>query len=205
MRDTIFDISHWQGDVDFEQARMAGMEAVICKATQGLEGFDNMFGHNVEQAQKAGLLVGAYHFGTGDPGDKQADHFLKTISTRSGMLLVLDFEENKDSQMTVTDALDFVLVIQEQAGVWPVVYANRSYATMLSGSKTIVNNCPLWYASYRDIGNPPAPPAGWSKGYTLWQYRQDGKLGGVAGDVDRDAFCGADLKQWWDAYSTKGE
>jgi lysozyme len=199
MRDTIFDISHWQGLVDFSAAKAAGMEAVICKATQGLSSIDTLFAHNTGKAQAAGLLVGAYHFGTDADGAAQADHFLELVG-ESCLVPVLDFEQNA-SQMLFTDALQFILTVREKTGIWPVVYCDRSHASVLAGSKTIVENCSLWLAAYRDLGDQPGPPAGWAKGYDLWQHEQDGRVAGVEGSCDRDAFMGDDLQAWWREHS----
>jgi GH25 family lysozyme M1 (1,4-beta-N-acetylmuramidase) len=47
-----------------------------------------------KKAKDAGLLWGAYHFGTGSDGLKQAQHFLDVVGNDPGTLLVLDFEPN---------------------------------------------------------------------------------------------------------------
>ncbi len=63
---TIIDLSHHNGDVDLGRAKAAGILGVIQKATQGTGYKDPTFDANREQAIQAGLLFGAYHFGTGD-------------------------------------------------------------------------------------------------------------------------------------------
>src|SRR5215470_1317293 len=119
MQDIIFDISHYQGHVDFAAAYAAGMRAVIVKATEGLKYTDPTFNRNVIEAQAAGLLVGAYHFGTGaTSGLEQAQHFLSVVG-HNQCLTVLDFEDST-SQMSLVEAIEFVLEIQQETGVWPV-------------------------------------------------------------------------------------
>jgi len=195
VKDVIFDISHFQGIVDFNAARGAGMEAVILKASQGLTMADPMFRINSGKAIEAGLLIGAYHFGTDFDGTKQADNFLSLLPEEP-LVRVLDFEQNP-SQMMIDQAVAFVERVQERTGKWPVIYTDRIHAQVLATSQTIVQNCPLWYASYRDLSSPPAPPLGWTQGYVLWQYTQTGRVAGVGGACDRDAFVGDDLQQWW--------
>ena len=60
----LIDISHWQGNIDFEKVRASGIEGVIIKSGGSDAGFykDNMFETNYSKAKAAGLHVGAYYF-----------------------------------------------------------------------------------------------------------------------------------------------
>ena len=51
---------------------------MIHKCTQGTTYADSMYSIRVKEAKEAGLLFGAYHFGTGDSGEEQAKWFLET-------------------------------------------------------------------------------------------------------------------------------
>lgn len=55
------DISHWQGEVNFSMTKRAGASFVIIKACQNLWP-DDQFARSWENAKKANLLRGAYHF-----------------------------------------------------------------------------------------------------------------------------------------------
>ena len=93
--DYIIDISHYQG-VEFNNMaalKSAGVVAVILKATQGLRYVDPEFHQRKEAAQKAGLLVGAYHFGVLADAKKQLEHFVSTAG--DDVLHVLDVEDYK--------------------------------------------------------------------------------------------------------------
>lgn len=76
MINAVVDISHHNGNVNLAQAKSDGLIGVIQKATQGRSNIDPTYKTN---RKKAGLLWGAYHFGTGSDGVKQADHFLNTV------------------------------------------------------------------------------------------------------------------------------
>ena len=58
------DISHWNGDIDFNKVKASGIEFVIIKAGGSDRGFytDPKFKDNYEKAKAAGLFVGAYYF-----------------------------------------------------------------------------------------------------------------------------------------------
>ena len=198
MLDAIFDVSHHQGDVDFAAAQAAGMEAVIIKCSQGLTNVDPRWMANSADAGLSGLLVGAYHFGTGEDGAAQADHFLAQKPTG---LLVLDFEANVGSEMTPMEAQAFIRRIVAETGIWPVLYADRSHAELMGMDAQIVTSCPLWLAQYRAISMAPTPPTGWRE-IALWQYSEKGTVAGVSGACDRSAFLlDEPLEDWWIAHS----
>src|SRR6476659_7577526 len=90
----VIDISHHNGTVDFQKASQNGIVGVIHKATQGQTNVDPTFKGNRTKGQAAGLLWGAYHFGTGSDGVKQADQFLNVVQPDAATLLVLDLEAN---------------------------------------------------------------------------------------------------------------
>ena len=58
------DVSHWQGDIDWEQVKASGIDFVIVKAGGSDAGFytDSRFEENYAGAKAAGLMVGAYYF-----------------------------------------------------------------------------------------------------------------------------------------------
>src|SRR5256885_1238870 len=119
MADTInvvVDISHHNGNVDLGRAQQAGIVGVIHKATQGTSMVDNMYQTNRQKAQAAGVLWGAYHFGTQSDGAAQADFFLQTVNPDAQTLLVLDYEPNGNSTMTLAQAKAFVTRVNEVTG-----------------------------------------------------------------------------------------
>ncbi len=80
------DVSHHNGDVDFQKVRDAGYDFVYLKTTQDNDFIDPMFATNLERARAAGLAAGGYHFFdyTLD-GDVQADHFLDRLEAAGGL------------------------------------------------------------------------------------------------------------------------
>jgi len=106
---SIIDLSHHNAKVDLNKAKAAGVVAIIQKATQGTGFKDPTLAANRKKAADAGLLFGAYHFGTGADGVDQADFFLETVQPGPGDLLVLDFEANgQGPSMTMEEARAFV-------------------------------------------------------------------------------------------------
>lgn len=156
------------------------------KATQGIAWIDPMFHRNMTNAITAGLLVGAYHFGTGDDAALQASHFMSVAS--SVPLKVLDFEDNPSGNaMSAQQANEFMQHIT--SGKFPMLYADLSHVIHLAQFQLLTKENPLWIAQYRDEDSPQIPPNTWDK-WTLWQYTDSGSVPGVNGKVDRSYFNG---------------
>ena len=70
----------YQGDnvSSLKKAFDFGIRGVIHKATTGATGNDKKYANRRPAAIKAGLLWGAYHWGTNADVGKQVDNFLKT-------------------------------------------------------------------------------------------------------------------------------
>lgn len=198
----VVDISHHNNAVDFGKAQAAGLIGVIHKATQGSGGVDHTYAARRPLAEEAGLLWGAYHFGTGSDGVAQADHFLQTVGDTDGVLLVLDFEGNPTGpSMTLEEARAFVVHVKEKTGRWPGFYSGHDIKQALQGAKDpILANCWFWLAQY---GPTAVVPPCWSA-WTMWQYT-DGSIGPLPheapgiGRCDRDKFNGTEdqLRAFW--------
>ncbi len=198
----IVDTSHHNGNVNFDKAKADGIQAVIQKATQGLLNIDPTYKTNKAKATKAGLLWGAYHFGTGGDGVAQAERFLSVVGTDANTLHVLDFEPNNTgATMSLTDAHGFVTHVAEKTGRFPGLYSGHLVKEMLGARRdALLAKCWLWLAQY---GPTAVVQATWDH-WTMWQYT-DGAIGNephsVAGigRCDRDRFNGtaADLNKFW--------
>jgi len=69
----VIDLSRFVTVTDFRQVRQSNILGVIHKATEGGDYADTTCAARRPQAEAAGLLWGAYHFGTGQmSGERQA-------------------------------------------------------------------------------------------------------------------------------------
>ena len=198
----IIDLSHFNQNPDFVQAKNDGILGVFHKATQGTGYFDPTYMEHQEPALAQGLMWGAYHFGTGADGVEQADYFLQKIQPTPGTLLVLDLEANPQGpSMTLDEARAFVTHIQSATGRWPGLYAGSYLKQLLGVSQDpVLANCWFWLAQY---GPTAVVPPNW-KGWTMWQYTNGAaglapySVAGI-GRCDRTKFNGTadDLRQLW--------
>jgi lysozyme len=198
----IIDISHWEEPIDFEKVAADGIVAVIAKATTGTAGVDSAYSTYKTDAAPYEFLWGSYHFGTGSAVDVQVQHYLKTAKPGRDELICLDFEPNPAGPtMTLGQAREFVSLLENLTGHYPVLYGGYSLKTSLHGKKDgLLSKCPLWLAQY---GPRAVLPVGWKK-YTLWQFT-DGNVGAPPhtvsgiGKCDRNRFNGteAQLRKKW--------
>jgi lysozyme len=223
--DAVIDISHNVRVSDFNLVRKSEILAVLHKATEGGDWTDPSYSERKFQAESAGLLWGAYHFGTRQySGTRQAQNFLSVTRPTSRTILALDFElndPNPNNTMTLAQAEEFVYAIQRSTGRLPMVYTHAGWAnggrsgrrgTRLKepvGPDSILARCDLWLADHRE-DSPEVPYAWASRGWKLWQYLADESHSNAAyGTVsravsgvthcDRNVFAGSmtELYRYW--------
>ena len=90
-----FDISKHKPEIDWELVQSQDIHFVFIKATQAADIVDPKFLEHWENAKRAGMLRGAYHFMDPDmDGKAQAQLFLRTVKLEPGDLPpVLDIEK----------------------------------------------------------------------------------------------------------------
>src|SRR5262245_60630672 len=89
----------YKGDrvTSFSKAIDAAIWGIIHKATTGATGKDDEYAGRRQPALDAGLLWGAYHWGTGADVEDQVENFLKHAKPDDKTLVALDYEDKKMS------------------------------------------------------------------------------------------------------------
>ncbi|MGN1205853.1 MAG: glycoside hydrolase family 25 protein [Eubacterium sp.] len=188
------DVSHYQGEIDWEKMKSYGMEFAYIKATEGSGYVDENFEENWREAEKAKLLCGAYHFFSFESeGKKQAEHFIKNVGDLKGrMIPVIDVEYYgkyakmpPDIEKMKKELQDMVKRLEEKYGRKPMIYCTYSvYRRYIDGA---FDEVPLW------IRNVYYPPEDLGRKWTLWQYTDKAQLDGYNGDekaIDCNVFQG---------------
>jgi len=223
---SVLSLSHYdERTSDFSGLQRSGLGAIIHEATYPAYDYDSKYAYRQSEAMKAGLLWGAYHFGNGSDGRKQADHFVNFVSAKwtsghnpaqpAGVLLCLDAEQNTHypgGNMNVDQAVRFIDRVHERTGLYPGLYSNENWLRKVfadpaisASSRETLGNCWLWIANYH---KQPVVSGPWSR-WTLWQYTGDGvcqlprksyptSFGGMR-KIERTIFSGdrASLRRFW--------
>lgn len=196
------DVSHWQGEIDWQRVAEKGKRFAFLKATDGHDFLDPTFGFNRSEARANGLLVGAYHFARPDPskGDavEEARWFVSQADPKPGNLLpVLDLETSKGLDRTEVTLWirRWLAEVRRLTGVTPLVYTSPyGWAHRTGDSRAPARDgAPLWIAHW-GVESPLLPAGDWdSNGWRVWQYTSDGHVAGIAGRVDLDVVPGSSL------------
>lgn len=196
------DISRYQPEIDWSAVAGSGVQFCFIKATEGGQDVDPLFKEHWDEAAKAGLLRGAYHFFRPQaPVAAQLDVFTRTLGPlETGDLRpALDFEgasgwTGMPPARRTQLALSMLEGVENRLGVTPVVYMSPWFASQNIIALPELARFPIWIAQYT-IALAPRVPAPWNS-WTFWQYTQNGKTPGISGFVDLDRFRGTleDLK-----------
>lgn len=194
------DVSKYQGDIDWNGVRGSGVRFAWIKATEGGDRVDEKFAQNWEGAKAAGVPRGAYHFAYWcRPMQEQAAWFKAHVPNDPAALPpVLDVEWTGHSKTCPKKVpRDFALAqmkimlaaMEEAYGKKPIIYTSIDFhRDVLEGE---LLDYPVWV---RSVKCHPSLKYG-SRHWRFWQHTSEGRVAGIRGNVDRNAFNGS-LKEW---------
>lgn len=184
------DVSHWQGDIDFQKVKEAGVEFAYIRAGRG-DGIgaeyveDKKFEQNIRGFNEVGIPVGVYFYSNANSNEdakKEAKWLIEKVKNHKVDLeLIYDWENWDDFQ---SYNLSFY-TLSETYKEFSKVITKAGYKSMLYGSKNYLTNVwfetkdPVWLAHYTKNTN-------YTGNYNVWQLCSDGKVSGINGYVDLD-------------------
>jgi lysozyme len=194
------DVSRWQGQIDWASVRGAGTQFAFIKATEGGDHIDPRFLENWYGARQAGVPRGAYHFMFWcRAAHEQAEWFKRNVPADPDALPpVLDLEWNGHSRTCpVTLPREQALAkirlmlaeMEAHTGKRPIIYTDITFhRDVLEGE---LNDYPVWV---RSVAAEPHERYN-GRQWFMWQYTTTGRVPGIRGDVDRNAFYGG-ASEW---------
>lgn len=200
------DISKYQGDIDWQAARKGGVSFAYIKATEGGDHSDERFLANWYGAKMAGVPRGAYHFYYFcRPVEEQVD-WVKQIVPKDpeALPLVLDMEWNAHSKTcrirpekaeVLRDMNYFLDELEKYYGKRPIIYSSVDFhRDRLVGQ---MKGEQFWL---RSVAAHPDRVYQERPDWYFWQYTAEGRVPGIKGNVDRNAFFGtrSQFRDWLD-------
>ncbi|MBR4627821.1 MAG: glycoside hydrolase family 25 protein [Ruminococcus sp.] len=187
------DVSEFQGDIDWEKVKAAGIDFVIVRVGVRTYGggdlvLDKKYAENISGAQAAGLHVGAYFFSQATSTDEaieEADKLIDAVAPYDITYpLIFDWEIiSGDSARTDTVSVDTLadccIAFCERvksAGYTPMIYQNK-YTSMMKLDVQRLKDYDFWLAEYN------TKPT-YYYDFQMWQYASDGYIPGISGEVD---------------------
>ncbi|UYZ36811.1 GH25 family lysozyme [Clostridium beijerinckii] len=177
------DISNHNGNINFNQVKTAGVEAVYIKATEGTTFKDSYLDTNYSNAHYAGLRTGFYHFlvGTSAP-ETQANSFYNAIKDKASDLIpMLDVETNFDGLMDYI--LRFITKFKELSNMQIGIY---TYTSFMDNLDNRIADYQLWEANYNNT--PWKLNSNFFTNRVGHQYSEIGSVSGINTDCDMNEF-----------------
>ena len=196
------DVSHYQGDIDWEAVKRSDVHFAYIKATEGADAADSKFTQNWVGAKAAGVKRGAYHFVYWcRPWREEIAFFEQVVPVeRDALPPVLDVEATPTSRSckkrlnrddVLRDMRHMLNEMERHYGKRPVIYTTVDfYEAILHPSE--LDEFPIWVRSTKYSPNVRYGARHWH----FWQYQSDADVPGIRGKVDRNAFAG-DARQWF--------
>ena len=202
------DISHYQGEIDWEQLKNAMIEGcpvrfVIIKSTEGASRLDDHFRENFNQVRDYGFIRGVYHFWSNKSSAReQAYYFLDKVHLTEGDLPpVLDIE-HKPADKSVDDfqrdVLTWLHIVEDKYHAKPIIYTYYKFKEKYL-SAPVFDDYTYWIAHYY------VDKVQYQGKWKFWQHTDAGKLPGIKGYVDFNIYNGSfyDLRKL--CIGSKGE
>ena len=182
------DISKWQGDVDFNALKEAGVEFVIIRVgtSSGINGenlVDSKFEQNINGANKAGIPVGVYFYSYANSEDRAISDALWVLEQikdyKVDLPIAFDWEnwsfynEFNLSFFGLSSMADSFVKTVRDAGYEGMLYSSKNYLEDI----WFKGDYPVWLAHYTTKTN-------YEGDYEFWQLCNNGRVAGINGDVD---------------------
>ncbi len=200
------DISRWQADIDWRAVKRSGKQFAFIKATEGGDHLDPKFRQNWDAAKRAGVARGAYHFMYWcRPAEDQARWFIQNVPRDDKALPpVIDAEWNSHSRLCPA-RIDhdlarrkiayMIKALEAHYGQRPIIYTDIPFhEDVLEG---YLRSDDFWIRS--TAAEPKERYR--NRPFTFWQFTTTGRVPGIEGDVDRNAFMGG--QRAWNAWLAK--
>ena len=193
------DVSHYQGEIDWETVKNSGVTFAILKIGEYWTNskrivYDQFFEKNYQACKRLGIAVGGYFYSYAfnrDEGNEEADICLSLIKNKIFELpIFIDVEDKaiknavangKTDVANVTDAslafCEKIVSAGHQAGV----YASRDFFYNYFNIP-LIEKYWIWVAHYT------SDQTNYTGKYNFWQATSEGSVPGINGNVDIDWF-----------------
>ena len=184
------DVSNFQGTIDWNQVKAAGIEFAILKVGPVYGKPDSTFERNATECERLGIPYGVYYYSYARSvadANKEADRTLAWLGGHHPSLPVYyDLEDSyilEDSNFSKDKLAQIAQTFcnrMEAVGFKSGIYANLNWFNNYLNSPSL-NGYDHWVAQY----NWRCDYAG---SYSFWQYSSSGNVPGVTGSCDMN-YC----------------
>lgn len=197
------DVSKYQGTIDWAKVKASGVEFAMIRVGYRAKSTGEIFEdptarYNMQEAQAAGIKLGAYFFSSAVTQDEARAEaaFTKDIIAKYKITYPVaynceDFQSADSRQygLSIEDRTNLACAFLDEisaGGYTPMFYASRSE---LEGNAqwntgTLSSKYKIWVAQYPDQPYPQTTASSYSGTHAMWQYTSQGKVDGISGKAD---------------------
>lgn len=197
------DVSKYQGTIDWGKVRESGVEFAMIRVGYRAKSTGEIFEdptarYNMQEAQNAGIMIGAYFFSsavTQEEARAEAS-FTRDIIAKYKITYPVaynceDFQSSDSRQygLDITARTSLACAFLDEiasAGYTPMFYASKGE---LEGSaqwdtQTLAARYKIWVAQYPDKPYPETNATNYSGTHDMWQYTSQGIVAGISRKTD---------------------
>lgn len=182
------DISHWQGDVDFDALKTAGVEFVFLRVgtSTGIDGeniLDKKFLQNITGANEVGIPVGLYFYSYANTEERAISDAKWVIEQIKDYKIDLPIAFDWENWSSFNDYHLSLFGLTDMAIAFLNVIRDAGYEGMLYSSKSYLEQ--VWYPmEYKTWLAHYTSKTNYQGDYEFWQLCSDGVVSGINGYVD---------------------
>ena len=180
------DVSKWQGKIDFDKLKEAGVEFIFIRVGWGYQGeykLDEQFERNISEANRVGIPVGIYFYSYASTPLESVNDAIWVVEQLKGYKVDLpiafdweewgDFNDYNVSFYGLTNTAETFLDAVGMAGYNGLLYSSKHYLEKI----WLDTDYEIWLAHYTSKTD-------YSGNYRFWQLCSNGRVDGIKGDVD---------------------
>lgn len=197
------DVSKYQGTIDWQKVRAAGIEFAMIRVGYRAKSTGEIFEdptarYNLQEAQAAGIKLGAYFFSTAVTVEEAIEEaaFTKDIIAKYKITYPVAYNcedfQSSDSRQNGLDTAARTSLAQAfldeiaAGGYTPMFYAAKGEleGSALWDTVTLSSKYKIWVAQYPDVPYPETGASSYTGSHDMWQYTSQGTVDGISKKTD---------------------
>ena len=197
------DVSKYQGTIDWAKVRQSGVEFAMIRVGYRAKSTgeileDPTARYNMQEAQAAGIKIGAYFFSSAVSREeaKEEAAFTKDIIAKYRITYPVAYNcedfQSPDSRQYGLDAgtrTDLACAFLDEiaaAGYTPMFYASKSEleGNAQWNTDVLAGKYKIWVAQYPDQPYPQTAASSYGGPHAMWQYTSQGTVEGISKKTD---------------------
>lgn len=197
------DVSKYQGTIDWNKVRESGVEFAMIRVGYRAKSTGEIFEdptarYNLQEAQAAGIKIGAYFFSSAVTKEEAREEALFTINIIAKYRITYPVAYNCEDFLS-TDSRQYGLDASARtelacafldeisaAGYTPMFYASKGEleGNAQWNTDTLSSRYKIWVAQYPDQPYPQTNASSYTGTHAMWQYTGQGIVAGISKKTD---------------------